>query len=1163
MTGIQHLSRLTNTISNMLVQQVIDEDTPDKPGYTIQPKPLGEGGTATILRGIDQSRVDKNQVAVKVANPSSTAAELEDFWAELNIIRELAHTPAQHNVPWAHRGSSPDAAQLAMIVMELVPDEWQLGRFGFENGGRVPEALAAQAAAQYAALLVELHKAEITMRGDRKATDIRWDVDATPPRLIVLDWNRARKIPSTVLPDLRQELICQDLRGFARLWSEFTLGQRVKALEAVDETRNAVWSGLSRAWRTILTRAWDAGNAGGYSDAKSLARALAQHVASLKAVDRKDAAYFLTQAQELRDEFIPEEDVAHQAAVADQIMTLTDFARRTGDTGTAIADQIRNLETFAQQFASAQMQRFHETLDRVKEKLSQEDYESAVELSDLFLKRLERVDPEGLRIYQELIRWYWVSRAGVKGNDLRVKMEQPILKLIECVTNLEQANKNPNHLALLLQVAARALEQTDGLPPEIHSILKPLDSEIQIRQGLNETFETTERDTATFLKNERVKTLWLELAGIDPVFAASLKFGLPLLASYLQSWFVESATQKQDATAQTDFQASVARLQIALDSHRPVAVWMDLTNEIRQARAAYQKMIVAVGKVSEQDRAALDFVAWLEQVNLGMVQENYYAAAQLVQTPDLSSLVKAQQTLVAARCSHVIAASVAGAQQDWRWPHELRDAQKLLTVVNHFEGLGDKDRQALGDTNKFLADWEARLNEFRNKLGFQHGENDFARLLLNPSQDVLVQDGPANDEIDEILRTDAKFYKIELFDFTLFPEQKIACRVESILAQRQMARLEARTKKLMLELGVLREDLAQVIEVYPEQASELAKSAEAAIQTASDFERVATRLQTTRFASLLSLTRTRVEGLTPVIQQWKNLDLDLAHLQNSIRLWEDIKTSFDPLDVSQMQSQIKAVNDLATELKQANAQAALESERAQALENKIAPLVEWLQALIESNIIERFNALPAENIDAHQKFETLVNQILDDRLAAQPSAISEDRIVEFVNELIAQRLKSFEMQSDVQAQNLRELVTKMLSERFPTALEFPSRLREWETRKKSEQANFKAYLENLISEWSEIRSRLEKVKQEGSKMIVRLLPDELEFLIELTLPAIAMQPHWVVKGDWYRLSTAVFGVSEVIKDLGTSYERQRLWVNKLHINLQVLITSSPQFRSNI
>src|SRR5690349_21328872 len=143
MTGIQHLSCLTSTISKMLVQQVIDEDTPGNPSYAIQPQPLGEGGTATILRGIDQTRLGQNQVAVKIANPSSTAAELEDFWAELNIIRELANTPAQRNVPWAHRGSSPDAAQLAMIVMELVPDEWQLARLGSENGGRVPEALAA------------------------------------------------------------------------------------------------------------------------------------------------------------------------------------------------------------------------------------------------------------------------------------------------------------------------------------------------------------------------------------------------------------------------------------------------------------------------------------------------------------------------------------------------------------------------------------------------------------------------------------------------------------------------------------------------------------------------------------------------------------------------------------------------------------------------------------------------------------------------------------------------------------------------------------------------------------------------------------------------------------------------------------------------------------
>ena len=79
--------------------------------------------------------------------PKKKKKKMSDEFAELKanqpeFMDELVSTEARGNVPWAHKGEAGHPAMLslpdqpAIIVMELIPDDWQLIRYTVD--GKLP-----------------------------------------------------------------------------------------------------------------------------------------------------------------------------------------------------------------------------------------------------------------------------------------------------------------------------------------------------------------------------------------------------------------------------------------------------------------------------------------------------------------------------------------------------------------------------------------------------------------------------------------------------------------------------------------------------------------------------------------------------------------------------------------------------------------------------------------------------------------------------------------------------------------------------------------------------------------------------------------------------------------------------------------------------------------
>lgn len=234
---------------------IVEDDKGHK--YSISPRDrIGEGATAEVWLGVplgSTASTETGKVAIKIPHPGASRADLEKLKEEYLItqaisvkLRGLGVPEAMINVPWMREGRS-GARVPWLLVMELAPTELQK-----EVKAEWSATATIEAVRQYLQLLTALHAAGYATYGDRKETDLRWDRERQ--RLIVLDWNRAGRLPDDF--EARNALIAQDTHGFVQLFAAILFGESGRnAFPELDNLTLDKWKAIPRGVRATLINA--------------------------------------------------------------------------------------------------------------------------------------------------------------------------------------------------------------------------------------------------------------------------------------------------------------------------------------------------------------------------------------------------------------------------------------------------------------------------------------------------------------------------------------------------------------------------------------------------------------------------------------------------------------------------------------------------------------------------------------------------------------------------------------------------------------------------------------------------------------------------------------------------------------------------------------------
>lgn len=782
----------------MFVTQVVDTQTNIR--YTIpgDGSPLGEGATAKVWKGLAERNPSQPAVAVKIAHRGTQAALLEAFWSELQILNLLASTDAGDNVPWAHKGHSPDDPASAIIIMELVPDAWQLVRRAQAEGGRLSEKTALASGLQYARLLAALHAQGWTTRGDRKAADLRWDAGCE--RLVVLDWNRCGAFPSEDALVAREELVRQDLRGFGQLWAEFTLGRRVTALPDADDERDPSWAPLSRGLRVILSRALGSRASWGYAQAQELASDLAEH---LRCWDQPPAET-RRQAESLYNAALKAQDPDERARLADRVLTWVDLASRGKGDSSPDSSRLETLLGWAREQIAPVGQESLEAVQRVKRELDLQAYARAAQVAEE--ARCLLPTPGALR----LSRWLLVARVGVRGNELGRDMGATVRALQECALKMEQVSSallsravaSPRAAASresVLQGARAALERAERASSgDLAALLGPFRLEIEIRAWLLQAAHETVppyHDGA----DGRAVSAWNSLAATDAFYAQSLRVELVeldrrLAADALQSDLGQLIERRRDNLA-----LAIGEVLANLPSEQ--GAWPDLAGKLELARGGYRALRALLPEPGENERGQYELTSWLADVNDCMVRGDVPCALARVQAMPVPPILEAQRALVLSRCQCAALAGVRRLINDGSWPDEFRKAQEIIAAVKRSATLPDGAQQEIGHLESQLDEALSHLAGLRRQLAALVG--DYTRVL----------DAPENEAVDQILHQ-AREDHYEILDRSgLTPDEAAGCSVAALLARRAAARLLAQARALEQQMDQADITLRQSIEL--------------------------------------------------------------------------------------------------------------------------------------------------------------------------------------------------------------------------------------------------------------------------------------------------------------------------------------------------------------
>ena len=726
---------------------------------------LGAGATAEVYEGIPADGTFTAPVAVKVALADTPPEALAAFDMELQITTALAAQGGERFVPWVRRGQAPDAPTAYCLIMEQIPDHWQLNQFAAQANGRLPERLALQSGLAFARLLRILHQAQFTMHGDRKPTDCRWDEQEQ--RLVVIDWNRAAPIPAMTSTLVRNDLVLQDLRIFGQIWAELCLGRAVVKLPPVDTTEDAVWAQISRGLRSILTRALSQRTSEWYSSAHELERDLAEQQDAYYLFETGECEKLLEQAESIRDQ-ADQALASVRPRLVETALNRCDLAARITNQGSG-AERIARLQAWGESQHSVLGALLAQTIAHIGEALDLDQYKNAAQIIGVALRDLSDQGGSARPAILSLLRWNAITKTGQLGNEVGQDMADAVGLLRRIAGEIETAAPE----AMGDSIAAQKLRQRrddlsrlfESLPETVRTPLIPLTLEIEICSQLNYALRMRSLGrSAQVVESELlVCELWYQLNQTDDLYADHLRFVLPDLdAMLLHNLRDHEREQSADYYCRA-LQQVEADLQVLLQQPEPI--WPGLSPYLATGWAALRAIgvfqtnpqnLTPEGVLDPQLTPTARRLHALGQITDLINQNQLLVAMQIAATiPADALLLAARKRLDILALARVEQFWHAMTHSSWIWPDQLEESEALLDAT--FQGCSQLDASGhlVADLKQLRADYQRMYTVIEP-------------FLSAPPHLLAPDHTPAQQELDLIL-DEAEAKRIELVDRRTLP----------------------------------------------------------------------------------------------------------------------------------------------------------------------------------------------------------------------------------------------------------------------------------------------------------------------------------------------------------------------------------------------------------
>lgn len=910
---------------------------------------LGEGATGKVYRArLIDGKGDADVVAAKVAFPNLLASTLADFRAEREKIARLReHTNC---VPWAHQGQDPIHPEVEIVLLEFIPDEWQLSQIARVNQGRLSEEIALQSGQQYAQLLIALHEqAGLTMRGDRKLADPRWDTERK--RLVVLDWNRAQPLPLGNAKE-RALLIRQDIRIFAHLWAQLLLGLEHPVPTHLQPDDDA-WKHISLGTRLVLTRAFGRTRWGEYATARQLADALAQQWARFD-LAHKNPAQLLEEAKKSKEQTERESTSSRRIELAEQVWICADLAERHAPRSKKQPAQ--ELIQWAQQVIEKERDQIRVEIEKWQGDLTKGQFS---EVARAVQSKLESIKP--VTGYEELLatarRWQMVADFAVAGNSAGLLMQEKITPIASSLRKLDDtltaSTENQVLLNTIEQVQRTVDEALEGLPEEVSSKIQTLVLELDVRQHWLAGMIAGDENKDT--RRETAWKKWKELEQTDPLQAQMLRAGLEQFDEYAD----KVISRQQQLRYEREFTEKAEALFGKLENARN---WFDVTNEVGEVVGFYCDHLASferdITPSVKDDLQILEVLGTLAKNMPAEIDQRDEATAlaqiaKLQVPPERTGLKNALQQLVDVSAREHIRYLMD--EERMRWLDELEQGLALARAVS--------DQEA--------------VEYFGAKIARR------SALLPYSVQDFLSNlDSKFDDKLDEAERE-----KIELFDRGgIPPAEAEQLRVANLRVRRNLFRLQStlnsQIQSYVNEMQSLITDLQKGSAELSEGQSALDEKIKALDDTLGRYRESiraasAARLQSTivEYEGLLKRLSEATERLNKWFENWPKLHEHATRISKQLDLWKDFTR-----ETERAIAQVRVLYERLSKPDVTQASSVIQSSKP-ALGSK-PPLAEIVQGIYITAGLEAARRLDEQNASKYLK---LADDAKPDDASAHPA----------------------------------------------------------------------------------------------------------------------------------------------------------------------------------
>lgn len=849
------------------------------------PKPLGSGATGDVYAGAHKDSPQR-QVAIKIPHPGLSLSTLEDFRAEVATLKKIYDRCGEIKyVPWAELGKDPAQPNLPIVILELVPKDWELTRVARDK--KFGEALLLETGVQYAELLVILHdQLQMAMFGDRKHGDTHWD--APHKRLIVLDWNRARDLPND---EQSAEIQHQDIRIFAKLWTELVLRDAIPDMLDPLNKFSPQWENLSLGTRTILARAYSQREDWRFKEAKELRDALKEHCANFQTA-QDNPSQLLGDVKSLQATIKKEHAPDVRARQLDHLLIVADLIENhsKGDKESA-----REITKWAREQIEKSRADVAKKADRIYETLAKGYWGDAYKLARNEIEPLRGKSGEEQKAFLPIHRWFCLSQfadtafqAHFAENEHISKARAKTLKEFSFWESQDAANIDN------LERIRHEFEILPGVPSDLAKLLQPIALEAQIRRLVIQAVqERGKNDKSANKILDEAWSVWNDLNAADPAYAEALLATLAELAEHKK----QNSNQEIRAKLLTDQLEQFRRLvdQVTHKLGAPSLAWDEIGQVAKTAILIYSHYLenpIAPIESNELDDQALkqdmDNYEWLVGVQCICNEIRDDADSALKRALEFDSRAPIRDVLVNA-CAMVAIERLGKIVKEGKWPHELRRGQRLWKLLYQVEtqgkqivGWSDAKDAATG----WFVQWEPALIYFIEKLGVRSlGDLD-------------------DSELDAEL---AKWEnKIEIFDeWELATDHADQPRLLSqILAVRRAERVKRELAKLPNQVQKLvtgiQNDLTQLTDEIARWDEALGKINIARLVVPDDdFQSELKRMQAV--ANELEQESKRLPSLK---NWWEDQQDTLQKAQSKLSVWHQVRPEIETA-VSQINSSIE------------------------------------------------------------------------------------------------------------------------------------------------------------------------------------------------------------------------------------------------------------------